>query len=296
MPPNPVDVERRHAEHDRLIGRVLQAKDLAREVAAVRRLRQPVGLAAVVAEAELVEQVRRDDPRVRQRDEPVREREAFAAERPQRLDVARLLGGRERAVHLILPRQHVIQAHVELIEVVDRPWRADGVERRIVRRADRHGDVRQHGVLRRELRHRIEPVRRNHVARERLACLRIDHIGALPRRRIGQTDRRVAREDAGAGAVVGQVAGELRGRGIDAGGARRHVLAEAFVVEEPERAGAAVVDLAAASAGRRPRCRSCSAGTAPCRGWSRSGSSRWHRACRRGRTRTRCRAACWCPT
>src|SRR5262249_41053988 len=51
---------------------------------------------------------------------------------------------------------------------------------------------------------------------------------------IGLAEGRGPWKEPGACAVVGQVPSELRLRGVEAGGARRDVLPESFVVEEPE--------------------------------------------------------------
>src|SRR5262249_44593249 len=83
----------------------------------------------------------------------------------------------------------------------------------------------------------------NDVAREWLARAGIDDIDAFPRRWIGLAERRALWQEPSAGAVVGEIARKLRERWIGSRGRGANALPETFIMEEPDRAVLAVVDL-----------------------------------------------------
>jgi hypothetical protein len=111
--------------------------------------------------------------------ELVAQGKTFAAKWSQHFQVACFVRRRERAVQLVPRAEDVIDAYVVLIEVVDRARGRNRVEGRERSGALRHHHVRQHSILRRELRDRIEPILRDHVSGKWRARSWIDDIHAF---------------------------------------------------------------------------------------------------------------------
>src|SRR5262249_44245385 len=98
--------------YDGLIGGVLEAEYLASVVFAERSLGQAESPAAVKTEAELIEHRGGEGVDPCGGNQPIGEREAFAAQWPQVFTVAGLLGPGEGPENLIARRYLVIQPHV----------------------------------------------------------------------------------------------------------------------------------------------------------------------------------------